>query len=116
MRQMQMETRVSDVAPKGTTHEIWCVCRLTKDHGGNRLLFRRYLDLSKILGDDRQDWVAFKLTQHLHLKLIAANDFQYLIPCESKREYPWCADEDDFAGFWEVEINAKLKGLMALMG
>lgn len=108
-RQMLLDAGIEILETEHPKYVVWCVCRFRKDHGEVRVLFRRYLDIPAVGGFIDPDWIAFKLTQHLYFKLSTSLEFQYLIPCVSKREYPWCAKEDDFSSYWQTEINVKLK-------
>jgi hypothetical protein len=112
---LPLEEGLSSVVPYTPTHELWCLLRVPKDRGDRRLLFRHYFDLANILGQDRQDWIVFKVTQHLSAKLVASTEFHHLIHCNTSKEYPWCANPDDVADYWSAEIRAKAKALIRLM-
>jgi hypothetical protein len=112
---LSLEAGLSNSLSNAATHELWCVCRIPKDRGGQRLLFRQHLDLATVLGADRRDWIAYKVTQHLCEKLRSSTDLYYLIRCNYKREYPWCAESDDLDDYWSADMTAKAKGLIRLM-
>jgi len=111
-KRLLLEEGIEIIGAAGFTHCLWCICRLDKDRGDIRCLFRRYLALSEIKGNDWQDWVAFKVTQHLHIQLLELSDFHFILPCKSRHEYYWCAEEDDFNSYWQTEIETQLKALI----
>lgn len=106
---------VNSTGRANATHVVWCVCFLSKDNGTARMLFRNYLDLSLVQGTNWQDWVVFTTVRHLSLELKASSNFRYLLPCKSKREYPWCAVDVDLANYWESEITSWVKGSISFL-